>query len=61
MIIKPGHTLTIHDLHGHTDYTVRAVRHYPIDFVELEPLTGGSIYTAPMSVIERATTGPVVR
>jgi hypothetical protein len=64
MIIEPGKTLVLAEADGtrgsapaahrlHIHYTVRAVRHYPIDFAELEPVGGGKIRTATISMLER--------
>lgn len=53
MNIEPGRTLHLSGQDGSdAEYTIRAVRHFPIDFVELEPCDGGPRQTMPLSTLE---------
>ncbi|GAB20330.1 hypothetical protein GOEFS_110_00590 [Gordonia effusa NBRC 100432] len=54
MIIEPGKLLRFTDKNGlGMTYMVHAVRHFPIDFVELEPCSGGPRKTMPISILEK--------
>lgn len=50
MKIEPGSTLHLSTDRGQdVAYTVTAVRHYPIDFAELQPCLGGPRRTVQLS------------